>query len=201
VALLILALGAGVSLYEGIQHILSPVAIRHPLVNYIVLGCSLLFEGISWTVAFRAFRAAKGARGYVEAARASKDPTVFMVLFEDTAAVIGIVIAFIGITASYTLDLPMLDGFAAVGISLVLAVVAVFLARETKRLLIGEPAHADIVDAVRALTESQAAIERCNGVFTVQLAPDQIIAALSVDCIDGSPRRTSKPLSWRSRDK
>src|SRR5438105_2180844 len=105
VALLIFALGAGVSMYEGIGHVLHPAAIRNPMVNYVVLALALVFESASWAVALKEFRVVKGQRGYFEAVRESKDPTMFIVLFEDTAALVGIVIALAGITASHALTL------------------------------------------------------------------------------------------------
>src|SRR5437867_10965299 len=144
VTLLIFALGAGVSVYEGVSHVIAPVPISNSIVNYVVLGLAFVFEGISWGVAIKEFRSAKGKRGYFEAVRQSKDPAMFMVLFEDTAAVIGVLIALAGIGASETLGLPILDGVASIGIGIVLAVVAMFLAREAKGLLIGEPAEMDV---------------------------------------------------------
>src|SRR6267142_1641918 len=112
VTLLIFAFGAGVSLYQGIRHIVAPVPMSHAIVNYVVLGLALVFEGASWGVAIKEFRAVKGKRGYLEAVRQSKDPTMFMVLFEDTAALIGVMIALAGIAASQALGRPELDGAA-----------------------------------------------------------------------------------------
>lgn len=184
VTLLIFALGAGVSAYEGIRHVLSPVPISTPIVNYVVLGLALVFEGGSWAVAIREFRAAKAERGYFEAVRESKDPTMFMVLFEDSAALLGLVIALAGIAASEAFQLPVLDGIASIGIGLVLAIVAMFLARESKGLLIGEPAQSKVVSSICAIARAQPGIEHSNGLFTVHLGPDQIVAAISVDFAD-----------------
>src|SRR5207302_7473031 len=144
VTILIFALGAGVSMYEGILHVIAPVPISNPVVNYVVLGLALVLEGTSWGVALKEFRAVKGKRGYFEAVRQSKDPTMFMVLFEDTAALIGVMIALAGIATSETFDLPVLDGAASIGIGVLLGVVAMFLAREAKGLLIGEPATLEV---------------------------------------------------------
>jgi len=132
VTLLIFALGAGVSVYEGISHVIAPVPISNSIVNYVVLGLAFVFEGISWGVAIKEFRSAKGKRGYFEAVRQSKDPTMFMVLFEDTAALIGLMIALAGIATSEALDRSVLDGAASIGIGVLLGVVAMFLAREAK---------------------------------------------------------------------
>ena len=184
VTLLIFALGAGLSLYEGVSHVIAPGPISNANVNYVVLGLAFVFEGLSWAVAIKEFRSAKGTRGYLEAVRQSKDPTTFMVLFEDTAALIGVMIALVGIAASEMLDRPMLDGVASIGIGLLLAVVAMFLAREAKGLLIGEPASSEVVASICAIARSHPGVERSNGLFTVHLGPDQIVAAISVDFRD-----------------
>ena len=184
VTLLIFGLGAGLSVYEGITHVITPVPISNAIVNYVVLGLVLVLEGISWGVAIKAFRSAKGKRGYLEAVRQSKDPTMFMVLFEDSAALIGVVIALAGIAASEALDRPVLDGVASIGIGILLGVVAMFLAREAKGLLIGEPAASEVVSSICAIARAHPGVERSNGLFTVHLGPEQIIAAISVDFKD-----------------
>ena len=184
VTILIFALGAGVSLYQGIRHIGSPVPMSNPIVNYVVLGLALVFEGGSWGVAIKEFRSVKGKRGYLEAARQSKDPTMFMVLFEDTAALIGVMIALAGIAASHVLQRPQLDGAASIGIGLLLAIVATFLARESKGLLIGEPAASEVVTSICAIARAHPGVERTNGLFTVHLGPEQVVAAITVDFRD-----------------
>jgi cation diffusion facilitator family transporter len=184
VTILIFGLGAGVSMYEGIGHILHPVATRNPLLNYAVLGLALVFEGGSWAVALKEFRAAKGERGYFDAVRESKDPTMFMVLFEDSAALLGIVIALVGIAASEAFDRPVLDGMASIGIGLLLGTVALFLARESKGLLIGEPTHSGVISSICAIVRAQPGIEHSNGLFTVHIGPDQVVAGISVDFAD-----------------
>ncbi|WP_062114667.1 cation diffusion facilitator family transporter [Aureimonas sp. AU40] len=184
VALLVFALGAGVSIYEGVQHMLAPEPIENPMVNYIVLGLSFLFEGFSWFVALKEFRVTKGRLGYIEAVKRSKDPTTFTVLFEDSAALIGLAIAFTGILLSQLLDMPWLDGAASVGIGLVLAATALFLARESKGLLIGEAAAPATQAAILAIAERDPGIHNANGVVTVHLGPTQIVAALSAEFED-----------------
>ena len=184
VTLLIFALGAGVSVYEGISHVMAPVPMSNTVVNYVVLSLAFVFEGVSWGVAIKEFRSAKGDRGYFEAVRQSKDPTMFMVLFEDTAALIGVIIAVVGIALSETLDLPVMDGAASIGIGILLGVVAMFLAREAKGLLIGEPAALEVVSSICAIARAHPGVERSNGLFTVHLGPDQIVAAISVDFVD-----------------
>lgn len=184
VALLVFALGAGVSIYEGIRHIRSPEPIENATANYVVLGLSLLFEGGSWWAAFRELRRTKGRLGYVAAVRQSKDPTTFTVLLEDSAALLGLLIALLGIGAAQALAMPELDGAASVGIGLLLAATAAFLARETKGLLIGEPARPELQASVLGLARADPAVQRANGVITVHLGPQQIVAALSLEFED-----------------
>jgi cation diffusion facilitator family transporter len=184
VALLVFALGAGVSIYQGIAHVLSPESIRDPFVNYIVLALAFLFEGGSWLVSVRQFRAVKGDLGYYTAFRKSKDPPSFMVLFEDSAALIGIVLAAVGTFASTRLALPLADGFASIAIGVVLAATSVLLARESMSLLIGERASRALSDSILQIAAAQPSVARANGVLTAQLGPDQILAALSLEFAD-----------------
>ncbi|HET6897360.1 MAG TPA: cation diffusion facilitator family transporter [Vicinamibacteria bacterium] len=184
VALSVFALGSGVSLYEGIHHVREPVPITRPVVNYVVLALALVFEGASWRVAFKEFRGEKGEQSFLEAARRSKDPTTFMVLFEDSAAVLGLVIALAGTLAAEVLDRPVLDGVASIAIGILLALVAAFLARESKGLLIGEPAQSEVSDAICAIVTAQPGIERANGLFTVHVGPRQVVAGITVDFRD-----------------
>jgi len=184
VALAIFAVGAGASIFEGVRHIRSPVAIKNPAVNYVVLALAMVFEGGSWWVAFKQFRAAKGEIGYLEAVRKSKDPTTFTVLAEDTGAILGILIALAGTVSARVLDRPVLDGAASIAIGILLGLIAIVLARETKGLLIGEPARSELVSSICAMARAQPGIERSNGLFTVHIGPRQVVAALSVDFID-----------------
>ena len=184
VALLLFALGAGVSLYEGLTQIREPHAIEDPVVNYVVIAFSAVFESTSWTIALREFRKSMGNLGYFEAFRRSKNPPLFLVLFEDTAALIGLGLALAGNVASYHLDMPVLDGVASLGISLVLAVTAAMLARESKGLLIGEPASSRVVNSIMRIARGQDGIERVNGVLTVHLSPDEVVVALSLELAD-----------------
>ena len=184
VALLVFALGAGVAFYEGVIHILHPEPIENPLVNYVVLGLCMVFEGGSWFVALKEFRRSKGNLGYIQAVRRSKDPSVYTVLFEDSAALLGLGIALAGISAAHYFEQPWMDGAASIGISLILAATAVFLAVESKGLLMGEPALPDIQAAILAIAQADPAVEKANGVLTVHLGPEQIVAGLSLDFVD-----------------
>jgi len=184
VALLVFALGAGVAFYEGVIHMLYPEPIENPLINYVVLGICMVFEGGSWLVALKEFRRSKGSLGYIQAVRRSKDPSVYTVLFEDSAALLGLVIAFAGIFAAHYFEQPWLDGAASIGISLILGATAVFLARESKGLLMGEPASPDVQAAILAIAQADPAVEKANGVLTVHLGPEQVVAGLSLDFVD-----------------
>jgi cation diffusion facilitator family transporter len=184
VALLIFSLGAGLSLYEGISKILAPEPITDPFVNYAVLAVAFAADGYSWTVACRSFRAAKGPLGWYEAVRRSKDPPSFIVLFEDSSDLLGLLMAFAGILGSTMLGLPVLDGVASAGIGLLLAGIAAVLARESKGLLIGEQARPELEAAILAAMRDEPGIVGINGFFTVQLAPEQVVAAVSLDFAD-----------------
>jgi cation diffusion facilitator family transporter len=184
VALLVFALGAGVSLYEGIVHIMAPEPVVNAKVNYIVLGLSFLFEGSSWLVALKEFRQQKGNEGWLQAVQSSKDPSVYTVLFEDSAALLGLIVAFAGISAAQVLDMPELDGVGSIGIAIILGATAIFLARESKGLLIGEPASPEVQKKVLAIAQADPAVQRANGVLTVHLGPRQIVAGLSIEFED-----------------
>ena len=184
VAVLIFALGAGVSFYEGVLHILEPEPVENPTVNYVVLGLSIAFEGCSWLVALRAFNREKGERGYIAAIRESKDPTTFTVLVEDTVALLGLLIALVGIFAAQSLDRPELDGAASIGIGLLLAATAFFLARESKNLLIGEAALPVVQQAIVVAARGDESIRNVNGVSTAQIGPNVVIATLSAEFED-----------------
>ena len=184
VALLVFALGAVVSIYHGILHVRTPEPIQDAFVNYAVLALAFVFEGASWWIAFKHFRTIKGTLGYYAAFRGSKDPPSFVGLFEDSAALIGIVIAAFGTFAATTLNRPALDGVASILIGVVLACTAGLLARESKSLLIGERADRALSDSLLRIAEAASASSKANGVLTVQLAPDQILAALSLEFAD-----------------
>ncbi|WP_286965598.1 MULTISPECIES: cation diffusion facilitator family transporter [Acinetobacter] len=184
VALMVFALGAIVSIYQGILHIIHPEEMQDPMINYIVLGIAILCEGFSWTVALRTFRKMKGKMGYFEAFRRSKDPTTFTVLFEDTAALVGLFIALIGIFLAHQLNIPELDGAASILIGVVLAVSAWLLARETKGLLLGETADPRLRENVLNIAQQDAAVYSANGVLTEQIGAHQVIASLSLEFKD-----------------
>jgi cation diffusion facilitator family transporter len=184
VALLIFALGAGVSVYEGVNRLLHPLALERPGVIFAVLAISLAFEGASWLVGMRAFRAAKRSLSWWEAFRRSKDPPTFIVVFEDSAALLGILAAAAGTAATVLTGDSRWDGIASVVIAAILAGVAALLARESKELLIGERADPALSEAIMQIASGIAGVCSANSILTVQLAPDNVIATLSVDFFD-----------------
>jgi cation diffusion facilitator family transporter len=185
VALLVFALGALASIYHGYEQLVEPRPIERAGINYAVLAASFAFEaGSSW-LAFSDFHAQKGDRGYVEAFRRSKDAVTLTVLLENIAALLGLLIAAAGIAAAQWLDMPRLDGVASILIGLVLAVAALLLARETKALLLGESARSQVAATIRAVADGDPAIRAANGVLTVQMGPDQVVATLSAEFEDG----------------
>ncbi|MGE4431784.1 MAG: cation diffusion facilitator family transporter [Sphingobium sp.] len=187
VAILIFAGGAGVSIYEGWLHIRDPEPLRDPLVNYIVLAVALLFEGTSWLIAVRQFDRQRGDKTWWQAIRASKDPAGFIVLFEDSAALAGLVIAGVGVWMSHYFDAPHLDGMASVVIGVILGGVAALLAREAKGLIIGESADPALVGRVWRLLDQRAEISAVNHVRTIHTAPDAVFVAISADFVDSLP--------------
>ncbi|MGN6619500.1 MAG: cation diffusion facilitator family transporter [Sphingomonas sp.] len=184
VAILIFAIGAGLSIYEGYRHIVEPEALTNPTLNYIVLAVSAALEGTSWAIAVREFRRGKGDMGWWQAVRHSKDPPNFIVLFEDSAALAGLVVAAIGVWASHYWGDPRIDGFASIGIGLILAGVAALLARESKGLLIGERADEEVIAKVHDLVDGHPAVSSVNHVRTIHTGPAEVFAAISVDFKD-----------------
>ncbi len=181
VAILIFALGGGISIYEGIQHLFHPVELKSPVINYIVLSLAMIFEGVAWFYALREFSRTKGKWGYIEAIRRTKDPSVFVVLFEDSAAMLGLLVAFVGIALTQYTGILYFDGAASIMIGLILLGTAVWLAYETKGLLIGESANRHVVKGIRAILQASPVIEQVNEVLTMHMGPDFILANLSVD--------------------
>ncbi|MEH6404424.1 MAG: cation diffusion facilitator family transporter [Sneathiella sp.] len=181
VAILIFGLGAGISFYEGLHSILSPKAMEDPFWNYIILGLSLVFEGWAWSVAFKEFKKSIGDRSLWAAIKRSKDPTIFTVLLEDTAAMAGLLVAFVGIYLADTLNLPVLDGVASIIIGIILASVALILSIECKGLLIGESASKEIIDGITKLIKDDDRIVALNELLTMHLGPEDILLNLSVD--------------------
>ncbi len=181
VSILIFALGGGISIYEGILHIRYPQPISNPTINYIVLGLAIIFEAVAWYFAFREFNRVRGQWGFLEAIQRAKDPTIFVVLFEDSAAMLGLVVAFVGIWLTQATGILVFDGIASVTIGLILFGTAIWLAYETKGLLIGESANRSVVRGVREIIAAKLNVNHVNEVLTMHMGPDFILANISVD--------------------
>jgi cation diffusion facilitator family transporter len=189
VAMLIFSVGAGVSIYEGWKHVSHPEPLRSPIVNYLVLGIALVLEGGSWVLAVREMAAERGTATWWQLVKRSKDPSSFIVLFEDSAALVGLVLAAIGVWASHFFAEPRIDGAASILIGVVLAVVAIVLARESKGLIIGESADPALIRQLREVLEQRPEITAVNHVRTVHTAPEIVFVAVSADFVDGISMR------------
>jgi len=184
VAILIFAIGAGVSIYEGILHIIHPKVIKDVLVNYVVLGFAVVFEGAAWIFAMKEFSKSKGDLGYIEAVRRGKDPTMFAVLFEDTAALLGLLVALVGIVVGQITGIVYFDGIASLIIGLILGFSAVWLAYESKSLLIGESANRNIRQSIRNSLTDVSGWRHVNEISTLHMGPEYILLTMSLDFDD-----------------
>ncbi|HEX2140602.1 MAG TPA: cation diffusion facilitator family transporter [Woeseiaceae bacterium] len=184
VAILIFAVGAGISIYEGIRHLLDPHPMTDVYINYIVLGLAIVFEGVAWTFAFIEFNKTRGKLGYFEAVRNGKDPTLFVVLFEDSAAMLGLIIALAGVGLSQLTGIVYFDGIASILIGVVLAATAAWLAYETKGLLIGESASRRVIEGIRELVLDFREVKYVNEILTMHMGPDFVLLNLAVKFSD-----------------
>ena len=187
VAVFIFSIGGGLSLYEGYEHLHHPAPLGDPTWNYVVLGLAFCFDGLSCRVALRTFNAQRGSQPFWAAFRKSKDPSVFVVLFEDASDLLGLLIAFLGIFLSHWLHMPALDGVASLLIGLLLLVVAGFLLRETKSLLLGEPAEPNILAYISKLVCAETDIIRADPPLSSYLSPHEILVVLPVEFAPALP--------------
>ncbi|HEX7030668.1 MAG TPA: cation diffusion facilitator family transporter [Gammaproteobacteria bacterium] len=181
VAILIFAVGGGISVYEGIRHLQHPEPLTDPAWNYAVLGFAMIAEGIAWTIALREFRRIKGDAGYLSTIRRSKDPTKYVVLLEDSAAMLGLIAAFAGIYFGHTLGIPALDGVASLVIGALLAGVAIFLAHECKGLLIGEGISRAMSESIRAIVDSDPAVVTLKRGLSMHLGPNEVLLTMEIE--------------------
>jgi cation diffusion facilitator family transporter len=184
VGIMIFAVGGGMSIYEGIHHLLHPEQATGWLLNLAVIGASVVFEGGSFLFAQRRFRQYRDenpeAESVLEAIHTSKDPTAFAVLLEDGAALVGLLLAACGVVLSHQLGSPIYDGAASIGIGGVLAAVALLLAYESRGLLIGESATSGVVRSIRACAQGIDGLAGIHRVLTMQLGPEKVLVALEV---------------------
>lgn len=184
VAIMIFAIGAGISIYEGIHSVLDPHPIENAIVSYGVLGAAMVITGIAWYFAWKEFKQVKEDRGYFEAVQKGKNPTTFVVLFEDSAALLGLFVAIIGIGLSQWTGMPVFDGIASIVIGLILGTTAAWLAYETKGLLIGESADPQMLKKIEHKLTSYKKIKNVNEVLTLHMGPNFILLNISLDFQD-----------------
>ena len=184
VAILLFGLGAGISFYEGFSRLHNPEPVTNPIVNYIVLLIAFGFEMGAWWIAVKEFATEKGTKGLLEAVRSSKNPTIFTVLFEDTAAMLGLLVAFLGILLGDIYHNPIFDGIASLLIGVILSLTAGLLAYESKGLLIGESAAGTIVNEIGRVINAQEGVLSVNELLTMHMGPQDVLLNLSIDFTD-----------------
>jgi cation diffusion facilitator family transporter len=180
VAILIFAVGGGISTFEGIVHLRNPKQIQSPYWNYLALGVAMVFEGISLAVAWREFSRVRNGRGIWQTIHESKDPTIYTVVLEDSAAMIGLLIAFAGVFLTERLGNPIFDSIASILIGILLGAVAIFLVNESKGLLIGEGADPATLAEIRHLAEADKAVERVRRPMTMHFGPHTVLLTMEI---------------------
>lgn len=186
VAVLIFGVGGGISAYEGFLHVLHPATLQDAAWNYAILASASLFEGSSLAVALRKFWRDKNGAPFWAALRASKDPAVYTVIAEDSAALLGIAVAAAGIFASHALDMPRLDGIASMVIGILLAVVAVLLIYQCRRLLVGEAVDAEMANQLRDIAAAEPQVERSAWPLTMHFGPSEVLLAIDTQFRSGT---------------
>ena len=187
VAVSIFGIGGGMSIYEGITHIQHPAALESPTINYVVLALAAFFESISFSVAWRTFRGSRHGRSTIAAIHHGKDPSLFTVLFEDTAALLGLTVAFFGVFLSHRLDAPWMDGAASIIIGCILIVAALWLAYESRSLLVGESADPEMIAEIRRIVVEDPSVTGLGVVLTMHLGPDDVLLNIEVKFTPGLP--------------
>lgn len=185
VAFLIFGVGGGISIYEGLLHVAHPAPLEDPTWSYVVLALAAVFETIVLAIAVKHFLAVKGDQSAWQAIRTSKNPTDFVVVFEDAAALAGLVVAFVGIWLAHYLDNPVFDGVASIAIGTVLAAVAFFLAYESKSLLIGEGADPAALESIRALAGLDPDVETVSNLLTMHFGPHSVLLTINIEFHEG----------------
>jgi cation diffusion facilitator family transporter len=180
VGMLIFGVGGGMSIVTGVMHIVNGTQAEASVWNYGVLAVAAVFEGISWTFGLRAFRKEQRGRGILETIQQTKDPTTFSVLLEDSAALIGLALAFAGIFLADRLGVPWIDGASSIGIGLLLCLIALLMVYESKSLLIGEGVTRQTAQALREIIAREPAVEAIGRLGSMYLGPDDIMLAIEV---------------------
>jgi cation diffusion facilitator family transporter len=181
VAIILFSGGGGMSIYEGITHLQHPNELQNPTWNYVVLVVAFIVEGVSWSIAYRELLKNKDPdESFWRGLRVSKDPSIFVVFGEDTAALTGLVVAFLGIFLGHQFNSHVPDAIASIIIGFILAAIAVFLAYESKSLLVGETAERKTVEGIRTLVLEHEAVEQMRRPMTMHFGPHEILLSLDV---------------------
>ena len=194
VAIMIFAVGAGISIYEGVHQLMDPHPLQNVIINYIVLVLAMVFEGGAWYFAFKEFNKTRGRRSFLQAIQQAKNPSIFVVLFEDSAAMLGLMVAFTGILLGQLTGNLYFDGLASVVIGLILAATAIWLAYEIKGLLVGESALPHVVKGIRSLADRHEEIDHVNEILTMHMGPEDILVNISVDFRDDISADTAEKI-------
>jgi cation diffusion facilitator family transporter len=185
VAIVLFGVGGGISLYEGLLHIQHPAELGNPFWNYIVLGVAAIFEAFAFYIAFRELVKVAGEESIWQAIRTSKDPAIFVVLFEDAAALAGLIVAFFGVFLGHQLGMPILDAVASIVIAIILMSVAVFLAYESRKLLLGEAASDMVVRSIHQIVEEDPDVQAAYKPMTMHLGPKEILLNMDLRFVAG----------------
>lgn len=181
VAILIFSIGGGMAFYKGIAHLDDPLPLSDPFWSYIVLGLAFVFESIVLYLALKSFQEFKGDKSYWEAIKLSKDPGSFAVILEDLAALIGVLVAFAGIFLGHYFNEPIYDAYASILIGVILTLIAVFLAYESKGLLIGEGADPEMAKSILDLALTDPAVQTAKPPLTMYFGPHEVFLALDIN--------------------
>jgi cation diffusion facilitator family transporter len=185
VAVMLFGIGGGMAIIEGVLHVIHPEESGSAIWNYTVLAIAFIFDGISWTIALREFRVEKGSRGFWNAYRSSKDPAIFTVLAEDTADLLGLVIAALGVFLSHAFHKPQIDGIASILIGLLLAGVGLLLVFESRGLLIGESTQPDVLEEINRIVTSDSCVQKILDPLTMHFGPDEVLLNMEIEFSEG----------------
>ena len=180
VGVLIFGVGGGMSLYEGITHLVDPAPIENVKWNYIVLGFSMVFESTTWYFGWKAFSKERRGRGVLEAIHDTKDPTSFSVLLEDSAALVGLVVALLGIFLSQSLHEPYFDGAASIVIGGLLCTIATVMVYESRGLLIGEGVDRETLKKLRKIVEEDKDVAHVQHLHTIYQSPRSVFVVIQL---------------------
>ena len=180
VAIMIFALGGGIAIYEGIHHIIEPVEVSNIKINYIVLSVAILLEGTSLVVALNQFKKNNGKYGLIKSMRRSKDSSTFTVIIEDLGAMVGLVVALLGLFIGDFFEIAIADGVASVIIGLILTGMAWFLAVETKGLLLGESMDQDSVALLEGILKEHKQVTEYGLIRSVHFGPTGVMVGVDV---------------------